>query len=469
MLRRYGEVLRLFLMGTDVVLAAALWLGTYQLRFISGALPVVRGMPPEDFYYYSTFAVLVLNHLAFRWFGLYEPWRLKRLSQEAWSLIKAVALSMVALIVLSFLYRYKQTEYSRVFLMVFVPAELAVLLGFRVVLRWLLRSLRRSGRNLRHVLLVGSGPLARRVVARTRVNRWAGLRVVGMLSDRDESTEPCEGVPVLGSIDELMDHVESSGVQQVFIALPFERFARVKEVMAELSNTYVAVRMVADLWEFGLVMNTSVDDFDGLPVLNLVDRPMVGMMASFKRLFDVVFSTLVLVGLAPLLALIAVGVKISTGGSVIYRQERMGLDGRKFEIFKFRSMPPASEQGSGPVWASSGDARPTRLGALLRKTSMDELPQFYNVLIGEMSVVGPRPERPVFIEKFRHEIPRYHQRHMVKAGVTGWAQVNGWRGDTDLEPRIAHDLYYIQNWSMLFDLKIILLTVPRMLRDPHAH
>jgi len=153
---------------------------------------------------------------------------------------------------------------------------------------------------------------------------------------------------------------------------------------------------------------------------------------------------------------------------MLYRQERMGLDGRSFHILKFRTMPQGAEQGSGPVWASKGDSRPTRLGKLLRKTSLDELPQFWNVLKGEMSVVGPRPERPVFIERFRKEIPRYHQRHMVRAGITGWAQVNGWRGDTDLAPRIAHDLYYIENWSMLFDLKIIALTVLRVLDDPNA-
>ncbi len=469
MLRRYGDALRLALIGADAALAAAAWLGTYQLRFFSGAIPVVRGLPPEELYYWSTPVVVLIWHLVFRALGLYEPWRLKGYRQEAWTVIRGVALSVGLLIVVSFLYRYKATEYSRVFLLVFVPLHAISLLAFRAVLRMVLHWLRRSGRNLRHVLVVGSGPLARQVIDRTRANPWAGLRVVGMLADEGESTEPHEGVDVVGQADDVVPQAEALEAQQVFVALPFERFRRIKEILGQLSDSFVTVRLVADLADLGLVMNSSVDDFDGLPVLNLVDPPIVGLRAAVKRTFDVAFSATVLLLLSPLLILLAVLVKVFVGGSVIYRQERMGMDGRSFRILKFRSMPPGSESASGPVWAHRGDSRPTRLGSLLRKTSADELPQFWNVLKGEMSVVGPRPERPVFIDEFRRSIPRYHQRHMVKAGITGWAQCNGWRGDTDLQPRIAHDLYYIENWSLGFDLRIILLTVLRIFRDPHAH
>lgn len=469
MLRRYGDSLRLGLMGADAALAAAAWLGTYQLRFFSGAIPVVRGLPPEELYYWSTPAVVLIWHLVFRALGLYEPWRLKGFRQESWTVVRGVALSVGLLIITSFLYRYKATEYSRIFLLVFVPLHTVSLLAFRAVLRAGLHWLRRSGRNLRHVLVVGSGPLARQVIDRTRANPWAGLRVVGMLADEGEPGDPHDGIPVVGQADQVLQQVEAHEAQQVFIALPFERFRRIKEVVGQLSDSFVTVRMVADLVDLGLVMNSSVDDFDGLPVLNLVDRPIVGLRAGVKRSFDIAFSLAVMVLLSPLLLVLALLVKLLVGGSVIYRQERMGLDGKSFQILKFRSMPPGSESSSGPVWANKGDARPTRLGSLMRKTSMDELPQFWNVLKGEMSVVGPRPERPVFIEEFRRSIPRYHQRHMVKAGITGWAQANGWRGDTDLEPRIAHDLYYIENWSLGFDLRIIGLTVLRVFRDPHAH
>ncbi len=467
MFRRHGEVLRLLLMGSDLVLTAACWLGTYQLRFFSGAIPVVRGMPPEDLYLWSTVGVLVLWHAVFRLGGLYEPWRLKGLGQEAWALARSVLLALAALIVISFAYRYRDTDYSRLFLLVFVPTNIAALVASRAVLRLSLRALRRAGHNLRHVLVVGSGPLARQVIDKVRANPWTGLRVVGMVADDREPEEPHGDVEVVGGPEDLLDAIERTGAQQVFIALPFERFGRIKRVMADLVDTTVAVRLVADLADFGLVMNTSVDDFDGLPVLSLVDRPTVGAMALAKRVFDVLFSSAVLVLLAPLLAALALAVRMSVGGSAIYRQERMGLDGRRFQILKFRTMPPGAEAG-GAVWQRAGDDRATRLGALLRRTSLDELPQFWNVLKGEMSVVGPRPERPVFIDRFRREIPRYHQRHMVKAGITGWAQVNGWRGDTDLAPRIAHDLYYIEHWSLWLDIKIIALTVLRVFRDPHA-
>ena len=469
MLRRHGEVLRLLLMGADLVLTSAAWLGTYKLRFLSGVIPVVRGMPPEELYYVSTFAVLLLWHLLFRGAGLYEPWRLKGFAKEATALTRAVFLGICSLLVLSYLYRYQATPYSRLFLLVFVPLDLGLLLGFRALVRAVLHKLRSTGRNTRHVLVVGSGSLAHQVVDRTLANPWTGLQIIGLMADEGEEHEPYRDVPVLGTVDDLPRQMEEHNPQQVFIALPFERFARIKEVLNTLSDSFATVRIVADLYDFGLVMNGSVDDFDGLPVLNLVDKPAVGMKAATKRAFDIAFSGLVLVGLAPWLALLAVAVKVSVGGPILYRQERMGLDGRRFEIIKFRTMPPGSEGASGPVWARKADARPTRLGSLLRRTSMDEFPQFWNVLKGEMSVVGPRPERPVFIDTFRKEIPRYHQRHMVRAGITGWAQVNGWRGDTDLGPRIAHDLYYIENWSLLFDIKIIALTALRVLNDPHAH
>ena len=469
MLRRYGETLRLGMMGTDAVLTAAVWLGTYQLRFLSGSLPIARGLPPEELYYWSTFAVVVLWHLVFRALGLYEPWRLKGLAREARTVLRGVAIAVGVLIVASFLYRYKDTGYSRLFLLVFIPLHTAGLLAFRIGLRVVLHELRRHGHNLRHVLVVGSGALARQVVDRARTNPWAGLRVVGMLADDGEPTDSHGDVEVLGTVDELGAQVEASGAQQVFIALPFDRFRRIKEVLAHLADSFVTVRLVADIVDLGLVVNSSVDDFDGLPVVNLVDPPIVGLRAWVKRVFDLLFSASLLLALSPVLLAIAAGVKLLVGGSVIYRQERMGLDGRRFQILKFRSMPPGSEAASGPVWANTGDVRPTRFGSFLRRASLDELPQFWNVLRGEMSVVGPRPERPVFIDKFRLEIPRYHQRHMVKAGITGWAQVNGWRGNTDLGPRVTHDLYYIENWSLLLDLRIIAMTLLRMFRDPHAH
>jgi FlaA1/EpsC-like NDP-sugar epimerase len=310
-------------MGADLVLTAACWLGTYQMRFVSGVLPVLRGMPPEDLYYWSTFGVLALWHVAFRLGGLYEPWRLKRLGQEAWVISRAVLLGLTALIVVSFVYRYQDTEYSRLFLLVFVPTNVAALVGSRVVVRLILRAMRSSGLNLRHLLVIGSGPLARQVIDKVRANPWAGLRVVGMIADEHEPRDPHQGVEVVGGMDDLSGAIERSGAQQAFIALPFERFGCIKRVMAELADSTVAVRLVADLADFGLVMNTSIDDFDGLPVLSLVDRPAVGAMALVKRGFDLLFSALVLVLLSPLLALLAIAVRVSVGGSVIYRQERM--------------------------------------------------------------------------------------------------------------------------------------------------
>lgn len=204
-----------------------------------------------------------------------------------------------------------------------------------------------------------------------------------------------------------------------------------------------------------------MDELDGLPIVSLQSSPLYGWNSVFKRAFDLGFGSLILVMVSPLMALIALLIKLTSKGPVLYRQERVGMDGHTFEMLKFRTMKEDAESETGPVWAKENDSRRTSIGRFLRKTSLDELPQLFNVLKGEMSLVGPRPERPVFVEKFRNSIPSYALRHKIKAGMTGWAQVNGWRGNTSLEKRIEHDLYYIQNWSIGFDLRILFMTLWR--------
>ena len=220
------------------------------------------------------------------------------------------------------------------------------------------------------------------------------------------------------------------------------------------------MRLIPDLLHV-LTLRSSVEELDGLPLINLRESPMVGWAAVQKRAFDAIVASGLLLVLAPLLALAGLAVWASSGRPIFYRQERMGLDGRVFRMLKFRTMRPDAESETGPVWTSPDDPRRTRVGSLLRRTSVDELPQLWNVLRGDMSLVGPRPERPVFIERFRREIPGYMLRHKVRAGLTGWAQVHGWRGDTSLHERVEHDIYYIQNWSLALDLRILLMTLWR--------
>ena len=255
----------------------------------------------------------------------------------------------------------------------------------------------------------------------------------------------------------------------VYAALPLSAASKIEAVAEACSIRTAHLCLVPDLFSLDLLLNSRVSDVDGLPVIHLLDEAAFDIRQVLKRTLDVAFSAVALVGLAPLLLAIAVAVKMSSPGPVFYRQERMGLNGRTFGMLKFRSMPSTPRRKAGAVWSRPGENRATPVGAFLRRTSLDELPQFLNVLRGDMSVVGPRPERPVLIEGFRHEIPGYMLRHKMKAGITGWAQVNGWRGDTSLNKRIEYDLYYIQNWSLWFDVRIMWLTLFRGFVHENAH
>jgi Undecaprenyl-phosphate glucose phosphotransferase len=264
------------------------------------------------------------------------------------------------------------------------------------------------------------------------------------------------GAKVLGMISEVEQVLDAAPVDQVIIALPLEDQPLVKELMERLALRTVDVKLVPDLYQY-ITLKGGFEEFGGLPMVSLQGGPLHGWNLIAKRLFDFALSLLALLLAAPVMAVVAALVKLSSKGPVLFRQERMGMDGRTFQMLKFRTMRPDAEP-AGAAMASEADPRRTGLGAFLRRFSLDELPQFFNVLKGEMSLVGPRPERPVFIEEFKKQIPRYHLRHLVKSGITGWAQVNGLRGQTSIEKRIEFDLYYIENWSLMLDLKILIRT-----------
>jgi len=332
-----------------------------------------------------------------------------------------------------------------------------------------LRRLRRSGYNLRYVLIVGAGELAAEVIERINAHPEAGLRVIGALSDdASKRGRTIRGVPVLAGTSAIKEVMAPQRVDQVILALPREDTPLAQKLLAELDDEVVSVRLVPDLLGV-LTLRSSIEELDGLPVISLRESPFVGWAAVQKRVFDGVGSALALVLVSPVLLLVSLAVLASTGRPLFFAQERMGLDGRVFRMFKFRTMRRDAESESGPVWTRPDDPRRTRVGAFLRRTGLDELPQLWNVLRGDMSLVGPRPERPVFIEEFRREIPGYMLRHKVKAGLTGWAQIHGWRGNTSLHERLEHDMHYIQNWSLGFDLRILLLTLWRGWRNRNAY
>jgi Undecaprenyl-phosphate glucose phosphotransferase len=455
LLHRYSEVFRTLLMVADVTLIAGAWLAAYWLRFHTG-IPAPLGIPEFRSYLVPIALIVPLWLFLFRSYGLYEPLRTGSLLSEAWRIIRATAAGVVVLIAVTFFAR--SYYYSRGVVAAFSVLSPLLVIGVRTALRLGLRSLRRRGYNLRHVLVVGSGRLAEEVIARVHAHPEVGLRVVGVLAEHSAAvSRRVAGVPVLGEYGGLKRTIERGPVDQVIVALPREEAHHLEKVLSDLDDELANVKLVPDLMDV-LTLRSSVEELDGLPIINLRDTPMLGWAAVQKRALDLVLSSLALTIAAPVMGLVALSILCTSGRPIFYTQDRMGLDGRVFRMSKFRSMRPDAEALTGPVWAQSDDSRRTRLGQFLRRFSLDELPQLWHVLRGEMSMVGPRPERPIFIQDFRREIPGYMLRHKVKAGLTGWAQIHGWRGQTSLDQRIEHDIYYIQNWSLGLDLRILLQT-----------
>lgn len=329
--------------------------------------------------------------------------------------------------------------------------------------------MRKKGINLRQVLIVGSGELGKSVADKIDLHPEIGFKIVGFLSHIPEEVGKKLGnYEILGNVKEVPRFLEDRKIDQLFIALPLNAPEYLEDVLKDLREEKVDIQVVPDLMKF-MNLSSGIEDFDGLPIVNLTGTPLYGWNIVVKRITDIVCAGLGLVVLGPFMALIALLIRLESKGKIIYRQERVGLDGQVFSMMKFRSMREGAEQKSGPVWASADDDRKTRLGNILRKTSLDELPQLFNILKGEMSLVGPRPERPHFVENFKKSIPSYMLRLKMKAGLTGWAQVNGWRGNTSLEKRIEYDLYYIKHWSFWFDIKIMAMTFWKGLINKHAY
>jgi len=456
MLHRYSEVFRTLLLVADLALVAAAWIAAYYLRFYTG-FPVPLGIPDLGPYLLVLPVILPVWFTLLRSRELYEPQRTGSPLREIGGVLGATAMGVLVLVAASFFVR--GYYYSRLVIGIFSVVSASSIIVFRWGIRSSLRALRRRGYNLRYVLVVGAGDLAEEVIERIHGHPEAGLRVVGVLAgDAAHAGRRVKGVPVLGEYGALKGVLSQRQIDQVVLALPRDEAHHVEKVLGSLDDELVSVRMVPDLLHV-MTLRSSVEDLDGLPTINLRDTPLVGWAGVQKRAFDVAVVLPILLLVSPLLALVALAIRLTSGAPVLYRQQRMGLDGRVFEMLKFRTMTRNAEADSGPVWTSQRDPRRTRLGSLLRATSIDELPQLWNVVRGDMSLVGPRPERPVFIERFRREVPGYMLRHKVKAGLTGWAQVHGWRGDTSLHERIEHDIYYIQNWSLGLDVWILLMTL----------
>jgi Undecaprenyl-phosphate glucose phosphotransferase len=422
-------------------------------------------VPPFGDYALQLLPILVVWGVAFRAFDLYRPSRLGSRLSEWFDVAKASTLGVLVLIAaMTFLFR--SYDYSRAVIGIFWASSIVSVSFSRAVFREALRVARRRGYNQRYAVVVGSGEPVAELLRVLRRRPDVGIQVLGICSDKREA----EGSSVrwLGAPEDIRQVLDLRPVDIVIIALPHADYPRVTAVLNAIGDDPVAIHFVPDV--FGLAsLRGGIEEFETLPIIHLRESPLYGWNRVLKRGVDLVGGAVALAGALPVMLLIAAAVRLSSSGPILYRQERMGLDGRRFQMLKFRTMGVDAEKDTGPRWTTPDDPRRTTLGAFLRRTSLDELPQLVNVLRGDMSLVGPRPERPSFVAEFRRRVPGYMLRHKVKAGITGWAQINGWRGNTSLEKRIEYDLYYIERWSLGFDLAILLRTMWLGFRNRNAY
>jgi Undecaprenyl-phosphate glucose phosphotransferase len=472
MVKRFNRLLVAIHVVADMLAAVAAFILAYVIRFDSGLIEITKGSRQFSEYLALSPFIGLLVPLAFQLQGLY---RLRRgrtrvddffavLIGSIWAVLGGVGGTL-------FVQAYYATpelkatgffEISQWVWALFLILNVAFTYLSREVVRDLLRHRWRKGIGLKRVLVVGVGDLGRMVADRLLEHSELGFRLVGFVDDRAASTDTIgyRGLPVLGTVADTGDICASEAIDEIYVALPIEEHVKMLGIVEFASRECIDVHVVPDLLQF-IALRARLEDLDGLPIISTNDVPLRGINNVLKRIVDLAISLAVtVIGAIPAL-IISLLIRRSSPGPVFYKQVRMGLDGKSFSVYKFRSMPVDAEEVTGPIWARDDDPRATPIGRWLRRYDIDELPQFWNVLRGDMSIVGPRPERPFFVEQFKHRIPQYMLRHKVKAGITGWAQVNGWRGNTSLEKRIEFDLYYIENWSLRLDFKIMWLTVLR--------
>ena len=470
MMRRFNRLLVAFYVLSDALFGVVALVLAYLLRFESGLIPVTKGYPPFEQYVNLLPFLAVLVPVSFHVQGLYRLRRGRSRVDDFFGVfvgtILAGILGLFALLWVQAYYPDRYTEPSRILLPLFLGINVLLTYGSRELVREALERRWKAGIGLKRVLIAGAGDLGRLVADKVLEHRELGFKVVGFLDDRAAGDHiGYRGLPLLGTLADADEVIRNERIDHVYVALPLEEHVKMLGIVEAVNREGIDIHVVPDLLQF-IALRARLENLDGVPIISLNDVPLRGINSVLKRAIDAAISGSALLVLSIPLAIIAFIIKRSSNGPVFYTQERMGLDGKAFLVYKFRSMYLGAEDDTGPVWARDDDPRCTPVGRWLRKLDLDELPQLWNVLRGDMSLVGPRPERPYFVEQFKHRIPSYMLRHKVKAGITGWAQVNGWRGNTSLEKRIEYDLYYIENWSVGLDLKILWLT---LVRGFHRH
>lgn len=458
-------IYQLLVKCADVLVIAGMWWLTWDLRFSTDLFPIIYGIPSWEVYRRITLPLCSIFFAVFHLVGAYRSERVEFSFRAANKVLQGTLLG--TLVFVSYLYFTELYRFSRVYLAVFFVLGFLALLLERFFLQlgwnfWLRKFLPPST-----VLLVGYGELLEFYYQELKNLSRSPIEWLGRLGPKASQNELPQ-LHYLGEEIQLLDTVRSNHVDEVILSYPSKDPGQYENLLKVLSHELTVVKVVPDFGKFSTFAYQAKQEL-GIPFLGFNLPLMGGTDRALKRLLDISGSLLFLIVFSPLYFVLSILVKLSSPGPIIFSQRRMGADGQVFSMYKFRTMPVDAEEKTGAVWATESDDRATSIGRFLRRTSLDELPQFWNVLIGDMSLVGPRPERPVFVDQFRDQVPKYMLRHKVKSGITGWAQINGWRGNTSIEERINHDLFYIRNWSLLLDMKILFLTLFRGFVHPNAY
>lgn len=473
MIKRHRTRLAGFLFLSDSIAILYSFFCSFLIRFYAYIIPVnpERGIPPLTSYI-AVFPLFFITHIVIFYIQGFYKVRLRRtkIDDFFFTVLNMVLTFLVVQAVLSYLYSYSQGQaplfrmdfkLSHGFLAVYCVVVIFMIFFLRNQIYFFMKRRYAKGLSLQNVLIVGAGEMGKAVGQKLVQYEGLGFVVKGFLDDEKKQGEEVDingGVKILGPIQDLRRILEKDNISDVFIALDLNNYPKILETFKILDKFVVNVRLIPDLFQLS-TLKASIQDLEGFPVISIDEPPFRGIMRFVKRVMDITASVFLLVLLSPLTLVIGVLIKLGSKGPVFYKQERVGLDGRKFILYKFRTMISDAEKDTGPVMCKPKDPRVTKIGRFLRKFSIDEMPQLINVLKGEMSLIGPRPERPVFVEDFKEKIPKYMLRHKVKSGITGWAQIHGLRQDTSIDKRLEYDFYYIQNWSLFLDLKIIWRTV----------
>ena len=441
----------------DVIVLAVSYISAWFLRFMgSFAYSAEQGLSFEQ-YMLALIFIIPGYLLLYQAFTLYEPLHMQGRRLMLANIIKANVLGMLIFVFL--LYMLKESDFSRLTVYIFCVVNILLEWGVRMLIFAVLRDMRKKGLNQKQIILVGYSRAAEEYIDRIEANPQWGYIVRGILDDNVPAGTVYKGIKVIGRIANLTVILPANRLDEIAITLGLSEYYRLEEIVAMCEKSGVHTKFIPD---YNKIIPTKpyTEDILGLPVINIRYVPLSNTFnAMVKRVMDILGSIAAIIVSSPVMLLMCILIKATSPGPLIYKQERVGLHNKTFWMYKFRSMEIQPESEEKKAWTVKNDPRVTGIGKFMRRTSIDELPQLFNILKGDMSLVGPRPERPFFVEKFREEIPRYMVKHQVRPGLTGWAQVNGYRGDTSIRKRIDCDLYYIENWSIGFDIKILFLTI----------